>query len=69
LRAVKAPHISSKVYNPLPLFEQKAYFAPVKLPVVASVCRTDLGLPMRAEASKIQLGNITFTTKAIVKQK
>lgn len=46
-----------------------AYFVPVNLPVAEALCRTLSCWSMGAEMSKEHIEFITFTTKAIVKQK
>ncbi len=46
-----------------------AYFVPVSLPVAEALCQTLPSWSMGAEMSKAHLEFITFTTKAIVKQK
>ena len=67
--ALKNKGISSMAYYPLPLYKQKAYFAPVNLPVTESPFSTVLSLPMGADMSKEQTDYITLTTKDIIKQK
>ena len=67
--SLKGHGIPSMVYYPLPLYKQKAYFAPVNLPVSEALCQRVLSLPMGTDMSKEQIDYITFTTKAIVKQK
>jgi len=67
--ALKNKGISSMAYYPLSLYKQKAYFAPVNLPVTESLFSTVLSLPMGADMSKEQTDYITLTTKDIIKQK
>ncbi len=68
-QSLKEKGIPSMVYYPLPLYKQKAYFVPIELPVTETLCKTVLSLPMGTDMSKEQIEFITFTTKAIVKQK
>lgn len=68
-QSLKEEGIPSMVYYPLPLYKQKAYFVPIELPVTETLCKTVLSLPMGTDMSKEQIEFITFTTKAIVKQK
>lgn len=68
-KALKDQGVPSMVYYPLPLYKQKAYFVPVNLPVTETLCQTVLSLPMGTDMSREQIEFITFTTKAIVKQK